>query len=90
MGVSLTCAAWLRFGQGEGNQGEEADNVFECGVAARLLRITRHSQSRNTYLVLLQGVSRVNVVRLPAAPPHRPRGAQTAVWRYGPYPPSAF
>ena len=50
---------------GEGNQqGDEADNAYECGVAARLLRITRHSQSRNTYLVLLQGVSRVSVVRL--------------------------
>jgi hypothetical protein len=38
-------------------------------VAARLLRITRHSQSRNTYLVLLQGVSRVNVVRYPCFTP---------------------
>ena len=52
---------------GEGNQqGDEADNAYECGVAARLLRITRHSQSRNTYLVLLQGVSRVKVVCGPA------------------------
>jgi ATP-dependent Lon protease len=58
--------------QGEGGEGaggkavDEAESVFDVGVSARLLRITRHSQSRNTYLVLLQGVSRVKVVRGPA------------------------
>lgn len=45
-------------------------------MAARLLRITRHSQSRNTYLVLLQGVSRVNVVSL-SARAHAPTPSRT-------------
>jgi ATP-dependent Lon protease len=47
----------------EGGDSEEGGGVeaYGVGVAARLLRITRHSQSRNTYLVLLQGVSLVKV-----------------------------
>ena len=44
-----------------GGESEDSENAFDVGVAARLLRITRHSQSRNTYLVLLQGVTRVKV-----------------------------
>eukprot|EP01052_Picozoa_sp_SAG31_P075252 SAG31_NODE_34430_length_333_cov_0.658120_1_plen_49_part_10 len=40
-------------------ENDEPEEAYDVGVAVRLLRITRHSQSRNTYLVLLQGVSRV-------------------------------
>ena len=43
---------------------EDNEEAYDVGVAVRLLRITRHSQSRNTYLVLLQGVSRVKIGKM--------------------------
>ena len=60
-------AVAVRERPGDGSDGpDEAEETFDVGVAARVLRITRHSQSRNTYLVLLQGVTRVKVGALRA------------------------
>jgi ATP-dependent Lon protease len=42
----------------------DQEDAYDVGVAVRLLRITRHSQSRNTYLVLLQGVALVKIGKM--------------------------